>query len=190
MDIDDVLFSLLEDHKYMVKMTYLFDQELQSLTGLRKQEVNKERILDLLQYLKAFSAIAHHKLEDFLFEKLMHYPLTDDEKNSLEKVMHEHEYLDEMSCSLETQVCDYIVSQGDMSGILLLASKSKALQFSHLEQEQKIIFPLLEQYLSPEEWHESVVLSESLAIDAQEQDMWRLLWMRENLSKTHAVTSC
>lgn len=78
--MNPIIESLCEDHLYMIRMTYLLDIEVKSLTDISSRSVQKIKILDILQYISDYSHNAHHSLESFLFRRLENYDITPDEK--------------------------------------------------------------------------------------------------------------
>ncbi len=184
-----VIESLMEDHRYMIRMTYLLEKELRALTGLSKREAQKEKILDILQYLKGYSAIAHHKLEDFLFERLLDKGLEMSERAEVSIVMNEHESLDVLSELLEQTVSEFMTGNKDVAKLLRMADQCKDMQFSHIEKEQKSVMPLMGKYLNEQDWEDAESYAAKISKDAKEQDLWRLIWMRERLSQGNAITS-
>ncbi len=180
--MNPIIESLCEDHLYMIRMTYLLDVEVKSLTDISSRSVQKIKILDILQYISDYSHNAHHSLESFLFRRLENYDITPDEKQALHYLDGEHELLGEISRSLEDSVSSYMVGLGSIMDVLNIIGSFKRIQFSHIEREQNIIFPLLMKHLSSDDWKGS----EEIAIS--NKDIWPLLVMRQSLASQHVLT--
>lgn len=146
-----IIEQLNQDHRQLVRVLYHLEQGIKSLSGLTAGKASLERILDSLDYIQVYPELWHHPTEDIIYELLLQKDIPEpqrladciEEHGVLELLTENlHSYLDQLAAGDETVKMRLFKAGGDYV----------RRQLKHMEHEQKTLFPLMEQYLTADDW--------------------------------------
>jgi hemerythrin-like domain-containing protein len=142
---------LAQDHKQFIEVLYHLEREVKAYGGLTANAPSLDKILDILDYIKVYPQIWHHPIEDIIYETLLSKDIPS--PKVVADLMEEHAILDMLTDYLH-QIFN-AMSQGHEEPVVKLVKKTSELihrQLKHIKDEQNVFFPLLEQYLTSEDW--------------------------------------
>ncbi|GAB2887744.1 hemerythrin domain-containing protein [Microbulbifer echini] len=150
--MNSIYRQLCLDHKNMQQMLNAFEHLLQDLFGDSERDPNTlSLILDALDYFSVYPDRYHHPVEDLILARLLTKPVHD--RNAIYEAQMQHEQI----AATTKHMCAlfYAVANNAMVERRVLQGASRAylqLQRSHIDLENSIIFPQIEQYLQVEDW--------------------------------------
>lgn len=148
--MDNPYRQLLEDHRYMLTLLRVLREEVAKYDD-PQQATNVNLVMEALEYLDDYPRTFHHPLEEAAFDYLLEHSLGD--TGAIEKIREQHEDLERETGELirlfEIVSSDQVVP---VSRIKETLSKYLDLQFTHIETEERDIFPAIEEHLGPEQW--------------------------------------
>jgi hemerythrin-like domain-containing protein len=141
--------GLHQDHAQFARLMNLLERELGRFhEGI---EPAFDLLIDLLDYIGNYADLVHHPAEDRLFQLLMRR--TDEGREVMTSLLEQHGELATMTRKfrqdLEAITQDAVIRRDSVE------QKGRdyiELQRSHLKREEREIFPLLDQHLTPEDW--------------------------------------
>ncbi|MFA7552675.1 MAG: hemerythrin domain-containing protein [Spongiibacteraceae bacterium] len=150
-----IVEQLQADHKQLVRILYHLEREAKAFMGLNRTEACLETILDILDYVQVYPEIWHHPIEDVIYQVLLEKDAV--EASVLADLMAEHETLELLTDNLHLMVNGLtktaVVGYQKMR-FLKACSHYVTRQLHHMEQEQKLLFPLLASNFGPKDWEE------------------------------------
>lgn len=162
MPSERLLSSLKEDHKYMIKLLHLLEQEIKTLDAAQVVRVNLDRLLEMTDYLNQYPEICHHPIEERMFGMLASKSLPEHEQALIDKVIDEHGMLDALAELLEVKIARYLAANCSKASLLRTADMFLRQQIKHIECEQNHVFTLCCNYLQNGEWQELQALEEEI----------------------------
>ncbi|WP_299579811.1 hemerythrin domain-containing protein [uncultured Microbulbifer sp.] len=150
--MNSIYRQLCLDHKNMQQMLNAFEHLLLDLFGDSERDPNTlSLILDALDYFSVYPDRYHHPVEDLILARLLTKPVHD--RNAIYEAQMQHEQI----AATTKHMCAlfYAVANNAMVERRVLQGASRAylqLQRSHIDLENSIIFPQIEQYLQMEDW--------------------------------------
>lgn len=143
-----ILENLHAEHGYMNRLLKVLQQKL---TRVKKgQPVDYSLIKDIVDYLHNYAKCCHHPKEDILYRYYQSHYAKNDNMQSLEL---EHQELTQLTREFAESV-DMIL----MDAVIPLDVFAEKLntfvtrQKSHLEFEEKHIFPLIQRHFTAHDW--------------------------------------
>lgn len=144
-----IMDALHGDHKNFSRLLSLVTEELVLLQQGQFPDFNL--LLDLIDYVENYPDLYHHPREDAIYRIYMERH--EEGREAIENLIREHKALrgltEELRASVEALLHDAIVPKGQLADQL---ADFIAKQASHLNTEERDIFPLLNRSLTEEEW--------------------------------------
>ena len=149
--MNPILQQLCADHRQMTRILFHLEREIRSYGGLSARAPSLDQVLDILDYIQVYPEIWHHPTEDLLYRRLL------DQSSSgyaaVEEVMAEHEVLEMLTRRLLGLFNAIAVDQVVPRAELLKASYDFIRQqLHHIRREQALVFPLLEEAFTRQDW--------------------------------------
>ena len=151
-----IVDQLHTDHKQLVRVLYHLEREIKALCGIDGDLLNLESIVNALDYIQVFPEIWHHPAEDIIYKVLREKNLIDGD--TINAIIDEHSVLEALTVHLH-QLFEQVVREGGSEGVSRMRLKLlKAVgdyvrrQLRHMDREQELLFPMIEQYLKSEDW--------------------------------------
>jgi hemerythrin-like domain-containing protein len=182
-----IIQQLEKDHSYMLKLIQQLKQQSSALSGLSKEKVDIDILLEIINYIKDFPEHFHHPIEEKLFGLLSNKTLSFKDYGLITKAIDEHVLLDALTELMEIKISDFITGiNSSKSDLLQIIDKFSRQQMNHIAYEQSHIFPLCEKYLNQEDW---LQVEQSATFDAEKQhELNEYLLKRELISQAHLHT--
>lgn len=148
-----ILRQLHTDHHHIKLLLRCLDKEVDCFDFDCQRTSDLALMLSAFDYFKVYPDKWHHPSEDIIFNRLL-------KKNTahskiIKQLLQEHQAIISETIAIEklfrTAADDCIVPTNDL---LSSAHHFIALQRSHLEVENKFIYPLMDKAFSAEEWKE------------------------------------
>ncbi|MEX1033268.1 MAG: hemerythrin domain-containing protein [Cellvibrionaceae bacterium] len=145
--------QLFADHYNLLGLMRCLEAEIACYEASQPWGAHLSVILDIFDYIQFYPERYHHPLEDALFERL----LIKQVKNSdqIWAIKSEHKTLEALTrraSQLFTSVAnDSVVPVAEL---VRVTREFLARQIDHIDRENRIVYPLLEKYITLEEWDE------------------------------------
>lgn len=143
--------QLCRDHKHMQQLLDTFEGLLHDLGKGDRDPATLSLILDALDYFSVYPDKWHHPVEDLVFERLLAKPI--DDRDAVVATLAEHRSIAAATRKLNSLFYavanDAAVERNKLTGA---ASEYLRLQRRHIQKENRVIFPLVEQHLSRADW--------------------------------------
>ncbi|WP_066961380.1 hemerythrin domain-containing protein [Microbulbifer sp. Q7] len=140
------------DHKHMQRLLEVFEGLLEQLTKQERDPATLGMILEALDYFSVYPDQWHHPIEDLVFEHLLGKPV--DVRDVINKTLKEHHQIAaatrKMSKLFNAVANDAAVEREALFGA---AREYIDLQRRHLQRENEILFPLVADLLTIDEWN-------------------------------------
>ena len=142
---------LMREHRLIERLIKLLEKELNNIKKTNK--VNSDFIQTSVDFFRTYADITHHgKEEDILFRDLKKKKISNDLKNTIDKLEQDHQYARKIVTKLSNENNNYI--QGKTSTIKEIANnleKLVTLYPVHIEKEDKEFFYPSMDYFTEEE---------------------------------------
>ncbi|WP_295801019.1 hemerythrin domain-containing protein [uncultured Microbulbifer sp.] len=139
------------DHKHMQRLLDVFETLLQQLGKQDRNPATLTMILDALDYLSVYPDQWHHPVEDLVFEQLLGKPV--DVRDVINRTFKEHHQIAvatrKMNSLFYAVANDAAVEREQLFGA---AREFIELQRRHLQRENEILFPLVAEMLTENDW--------------------------------------
>lgn len=151
-----IIEQLQEDHRQLVRVLYHLEREVKVYTGLLKGASSLQVIMDILDYIQVYPEIWHHPTEDIIYAVLVEKDLQ--AADQLAGLMAEHAVLELLTENLFESIDQFTSSDSKAleAGVKVRFVKAVSgyvnRQLSHMEQEQNLLFPLMDLYLDQQDW--------------------------------------
>jgi len=143
--------QLYKDHYHFQRLLYCLQKEINCYDADTEESPNLPVILDALDYVQTYPERWHHPIEDVIFNCLLEKDIT--ERAAIESLLAEHkelEHLTKRACQLFTAVAnDCVVPIDELTDV---ARQFILRQSAHLDRENELVYPLMNQYLSQDDW--------------------------------------
>ena len=183
-----IVEQLQNDHRQLVRVLYHLEREVLALSSLGKDRLSLEKILDILDYIQVYPEIWHHPTEDLICEILLQKSIP--APGQLADCMEEHGVLELLTENLHAYIDQLAAGKLDLRLRFIKAANSYInRQLTHMEQEQKILFPLIENYLDQQDW---AVIKERIKTRRPLEDDGRLQQYRNlyrGIASSSAITA-
>ncbi|MFC1684646.1 hemerythrin domain-containing protein [Pseudomonadota bacterium] len=147
--MNDIMKGLHQDHAQFARLMSLLERELDRFHN--GDEPAFDLLIDLLDYIGNYADCVHHPSENWLFQLLMER--TEEGQELVAELMEQHHTLasltKEFRHALEAITQDAVIRRDEVE------QKGRdyiELQRQHLKQEEREVFPLLEQRLTADDW--------------------------------------
>ena len=146
----ELLRRLGDDHRHM---SVILDHLKHALTGPEDDDVDWNLVRDMVGYLQEYPDMAHHPLEDQLFDRVLDKGLTPAERELIHLHMAQHVEIAgatvELAGDVDRILTDIVVPierlHEDFQRFL-------DLQQTHMCNEDTHLYPLAQRLLNPEDW--------------------------------------
>ncbi|WP_101757692.1 hemerythrin domain-containing protein [Oceanicoccus sp. KOV_DT_Chl] len=187
-----ILQQLQSDHRQLVRVLYHLEREVKAYAGLSPASAGVEKILDILDYIQVYPEIWHHPAEDIIYQVLVAREAKAAE--AVADIIAEHEVLELLTENLLAYI-NQLVSADTANVAHVRTRFIKATgdyinrQLQHMEQEQRRLFPLIEQYVDQQDWAQINVQLKSLQPVSGESglDIYRSRY--QSIASSSAVTA-
>jgi len=185
--VNNIVESLKDDHRYMVKLLYQLEQQIKSMSGLTGQALNLDLLLEIVDYIKQYPEICHHPIEEKMFEMIKQKPMGFTDIALIEKVIDEHVMLDALAELLEIKIGECLVGRCSQASLLRTGKMFLQQQLKHIDCEQSYIFPLCKQHFEEDDWHQLQLVIDDIMSKEDNLEIYQK--MREKIVQTHIVTT-
>lgn len=165
-----ILDKLRRDHVNLLRLLDLLSRELDAFYA--GEESNFDLKIELLDYIEHYAEQVHHPTEDLLYQAVL--PQVKDGDSLLQRLSRQHGELIGMAKRFRETL------EGIVQGEVLTRDEVEtrgrefvALQRQHVSLEEEEVFPLLEEYLTPDEW-------ETLSAKAPKEEDPVFTWQNYN----------
>ena len=143
---------LMREHRLIERLIKLLEKELNNIKKTKK--VNSDFIQTSVDFFRTYADRTHHgKEEDILFRELKKKKISNDLKNTMDKLEQDHQYARKIVTNLSNENNNYI--QGKPSSIKEMANnleKLVTLYPVHIEKEDKEFFyPSMDYFIEEEQ---------------------------------------
>lgn len=160
--MNEIMKSLRLEHKGLGQILDLLKNKLRMLKEGKPPNFNL--IDDVIRYVENHASRYHHPKEDVIYQYIIDQKL--DAKGEFRKIIQEHHTLAQnthnLKEALDAILLDIIVPKNNLIDLL---DRFIGAEISHLNNEETVLFPLIEEMLSDEDW-----LIISPLIPAQQDD--------------------
>lgn len=147
--MNKLMKRLGQEHSGLRKLLALLNHKLQRLENGIPPDFSL--IEDAIDYIEEYTGRYHHPVEDIICQYAVEHHL--DDQGHFAKVTEEHKELAELTLevksSLHAILMDIIVSREEFIGHLRNYIQAEQ---SHLDHEDRVIFPLLDNLLNDQDW--------------------------------------
>lgn len=145
--------QLYNDHHHLQLVLSCFSKEIDRFDFNAQQDPDMEVILNALSYVQEYPDKWHHPAEDIIFSHLLAKKVK--ESKLIKKLEEEHNKISQETEKVN-QLCraaaeDCIVPTSDL---VESAQRYITLQRTHMEQENEIIYPLMDKLFNADDWKE------------------------------------
>jgi hemerythrin-like domain-containing protein len=145
--------QLRNDHHHLQLVLNCFSKEIDCFDFNAQQDPDMEVILNALDYVREYPDKWHHPAEDVIFNQLLAKNVK--ESKLIKKLEEEHNKIsqetEKINQLFRAAAEDCIVPASDL---VESARRYITLQRTHLEQENEIIYPLMDKLFGPDDWKE------------------------------------
>ncbi len=173
--MNQILKQLQADHWQIMRVLYHLTSEVKNYGGIsqsglkpggvkhgdqgRDQPIPAKAqlttIIDILDYIQLYPEVWHHPAEDIILDVLL-----DKDPNAAEQLaemIEEHEIFEVLTENLHSYIDQLASGQSEgawkiKSRFIMAVSDYVSRQLSHMAQEQKLLFPLVEKHLKESDW--------------------------------------
>lgn len=151
-----ILQQLYQDHRRLNCTIRLYERKLRSF--VKGGDLRTKSLLDMqdiLDHVQTYPELWHHPIEEKIFTILNKKMLSPSEQESIRHVSNQHDWL--QNTTLELRGLLESVYCGQMVPILQIESLSVRLieeYLEHIEIENRRIFPLIQDLLTPDDWRQ------------------------------------
>lgn len=176
--MNHVVEQLQEDHHQLVRVLFSLEREVKACSGLSADHYSLTDIRNILDYIQAYPEIWHHPAEDALYEVLLAKDIG--AAAVVAHLIEEHAVLELLTANLLDYIAQFEVGKGadvDLIKPRFIKSTNDYIsrQLRHMDQEQRFLFPLIEQHLTEVDW---LAIKERLQSQQQVQDEGGLAYYR------------
>jgi len=176
--MNHVVEQLQEDHRQLVRVLFSLEREVKACSGLSADHYSLTDIRNILDYIQAYPEIWHHPAEDALYEVLLAKDVG--AAAVVAHLIEEHAVLELLTANLLDYIAQFEVGKGadvDLIKPRFIKSTNDYIsrQLRHMDQEQRFLFPLIEQHLTEVDW---LAIKERLQSQQQVQDEGGLAYYR------------
>jgi hemerythrin-like domain-containing protein len=148
-EMNKLMRKLRQDHQGLRKILALLNHKLQELE--KGIPPNYSLIEDAINYIENYAGSYHHPTEDVIYQYVIEHGM--DDQGHFAGIIAEHKKFAELTLalkdSLQAILMDIIIPREEFTGHLRDYIQAEQ---SHLDKEDKLIFPLLDNLLSEENW--------------------------------------
>lgn len=145
--------QLNADHYNFLRLLRCLESEMACYEADQASNAKLAIILDIFEYVQFYPEKFHHPIEDLAFELLLIKQVQGSE--DVWAIKSEHKKLEELTrraAQLFTSVAnDTVVSVDDL---IAVTREFINRQLDHINRENRLVYPLLEKYISDQEWDE------------------------------------
>ena len=150
-----ILTQLQRDHLHLdTLLSCLQDHILRSMQSASEEPINFYLIVDIIDYLQVYPEKWHHPIEQAVYQKLLER--TDNEtRNTIVALIEEHDLQNNSTKALRHRVLENFKQTQSLTqqdSLLLLQYIER--QIIHIQVEERSIFPIVKNTLSPQDWEE------------------------------------
>ena len=146
----ELMQHLGDDHRHI---SVILDHLELALTGPEDDDVDWDLVSDMIDYLQEYPDIAHHPLEDQLFDRVLDKGLTPVERELIHLNMAQHVDIsgatDDLASDVDRILSDIVVPIERLHGDF---QRYLDLQRTHMINEDTHLYPLAQRLLKTEDW--------------------------------------
>lgn len=143
--------QLCRDHMHMQQLLDAFEQLLCELDRRDRDPSTLALILDALDYISVYPDHWHHPVEDLVFERLLEKPIPN--RDVITATQAEHRQIADTTRHMNRLFYAVANDAAVVRDKLLGAARDYLqLQRDHMQRENCVVFPLVEEYLRPADW--------------------------------------
>jgi hemerythrin-like domain-containing protein len=143
-----VLTTLYAEHRYMATLMKLLADQLDAVE--QGEEVESHVLYESLHYMTHFPDAFHHPREDMVYQRAGE--LNADLADSVDTLQREHDYIAELGSRTLREVERWQAGEIKSSKAIKLSREYIDAIYRHMNVEEKLIFPQIEELLTPEDW--------------------------------------
>ncbi len=154
--------QLYRDHYHFQRLLYCLQREINCYGPKSTRPAKLSVILDALDYVQVYPEKWHHPVEDVIFRRLLDKEIT--ERELIESLLAEHESLEQLT----PRVSQLFLAVANDCVVPAQELRSAAQEFidrqsQHLDTENDLIYPLIDQYLTDEDWGQVAASLDAMA---------------------------
>ena len=146
--------QLITDHKNLTRLLNILDDQVKAfMLNSNDEENDFSVLLETLDYLNAYPQKWHHPAEDLILNFLLEKDLNKEDKDSIKTILKQHQVLEK-----ETKKLEELFLSITNDAIIPMRRISEQffsyldLQREHIETENHLVFPIMEQNITESEW--------------------------------------
>ena len=145
-----VLTTLYAEHRYMATLMKLLADQLDAVE--QGEEVEAHVLFESLHYMTHFPDAFHHPREDMVYQRAAE--LNSDLADSVDTLQREHDYIAELGTKTLHEVERWQAGGIKAGRAIKLCREYIDAIYRHMNVEEKLIFPQIEELLTPEDWRD------------------------------------
>jgi hemerythrin-like domain-containing protein len=143
-----VLATLYAEHRYMSTLMKLLADQLDAVE--QGEDVEAHVLYESLHYMTHYPDAFHHPREDMVYQ--LAGALDSKIADSVDTLQREHDYIAELGARTLREVERWQAGELEASGALKLSREYIDAIYQHMNVEEKLVFPQIEELLRPEDW--------------------------------------
>ncbi|MCK7596297.1 hemerythrin domain-containing protein [Microbulbifer sp. CAU 1566] len=150
--MNNIYRQLCNDHKHMQNLLDVFEHLLHELGKQDRDPATLSMILEALDYFSVYPDQWHHPVEDLVFEQLLSKPV--EIRDVVARITAEHSAIAEATRTMNQLF--YAVANDaavERERLFSTAQNYISLQREHMKKENEILLPLVNQYLTDNDWN-------------------------------------
>ncbi len=145
-----IMQTLYAEHRYMATLLHMLGEQLAALeTG---QVVDPHILYEVMHYMTRFPDSFHHPREDMVYQRAGE--LDPQVADSVDTLQRDHDYLSELGAKALQAISEWRDGRSDEGKLLKLCQDYVSTLYEHMNTEEKLIFPQIEQLLGEADWQE------------------------------------
>ncbi|MCL2913372.1 hemerythrin domain-containing protein [Shewanella corallii] len=155
-----MLKRLQQDHKNISVLLNILAKQSQQL--VLAEPVNFRIMMDVIEYMLAYSEHSHHPVEDIVYR---YYSDNTPQAELSDRMLSQHKALTESTESLH-QILQQVLNDQPVTTELLQTELEQFIrqQRSHMQYEEEIVFPMLREHISEQGWEAVADLCQEMLI--------------------------
>ncbi len=145
-----VMATLYAEHRYMATLMKLVDEQIEAMG--QGEAVDSRVLYESLHYMTHYPDAFHHPREDMVYQRAG--DLDPSLADSVDTLQREHDYLAELGEKVLAEVVRWQDGEIEAKTALKPARDYVAALYKHMNVEEKLIFPQIEELLTEDDWHE------------------------------------
>lgn len=147
--MSNIIKDLREEHKGFRELLALLQKKVDMLEQIIP--IDYKILADAIHYIEKYAGLYHHPKEDIIYDYIIDNKL--DNKDFFAKTIKEHDMFKQLTQQLSTSL-DSILLDVILPADVFCSQLKHFIQAekSHLDKEERLIFPLIESLLVDKDW--------------------------------------